>query len=365
MAKKASPKRRCSTAGCKGRGRYLGRIMIDGRYAFLGYYCSKRERTAAQEAKRRELAAAIEQAAKPKSETITCAEWCDRYLAKVEREQKASSLGTARQALKRFREEFSDRPIGSIEDVEAEDWIHAVPPSSVPQVVTCMNYAVKMRVIPHNPFRGKSKRGRGRADTPPPTVKQLEALLDACDVLGDYAPQMRALIVFAAYTGMRPGELYELRWSDIDLASNRITVSRRLYRGAVGTPKSNKPKTIALPPPARDVLLRQPTRTSELVFVSMRGKQLAAASVSQYWALVKARAGLDFDFYLATKHYGVHLLYRLGLSKRAIAAQCGWSEKAVDDLLRIYGHNDLVALAEVDALYAMHDSMHEAPDPAS
>ena len=64
---------------------------------------------------------------------------------------------------------------------------------------------------------------------------------------------------------------------------------------------------------------------------------------------------------LATKHYGVHLLYKLGLSKRAIAAQMGWSEDAVDGLLRVYGHADLVALSEVDALYSMHDSMHGHP----
>jgi integrase len=161
---------------------------------------------------------------------------------------------------------------------------------------------------------------------PPPAVKELERLLDACDALGDYADQMRALVVVGAYTGMRPGELFELRWSDIDLASNRITVGRRLYRGTVDTPQGNKPKTIALPPPARDVLVRQPTRAGELVFVSKTGKRLAAPTLSHYWATVKARAGLEHDFYLATKHYGVHLLYKLGISKRAIAAQMGWSE---------------------------------------
>lgn len=142
-------------------------------------------------------------------------------------------------------------------------------------------------------------------------------------------------------------------------------MSRRLYRGLVDTPKSNKPKTIALPPPARDVLLRQPTRGVELVFVSKTGKQLTAPTVCQYWALVKARAGLDFDFYLATKHFGVHLLFRLGLSKRAIAAQMGWSEDAVDGLLRVYGHADQVALSEVDALYAMHEPTHSTANPAS
>jgi hypothetical protein len=61
---------------------------------------------------------------------------------------------------------------------------------------------------------------------------------------------------------------------------------------------------------------------------------------------------LDFDFYLASKHYGVHLLYKLGLSNRAIGAQMGWSERAVESLLRVCGHIDLIALEEVDALYA-------------
>ena len=74
-------------------------------------------------------------------------------------------------------------------------------------------------------------------------------------------------------------------------------------------------------------------------------------TLSHYWAQVKARAGLEFDFYLASKHYGVSLLYRLDLSKRAIAAQMAWSEKQEDKLLAVYGHIDLIALSEVDALY--------------
>ena len=75
-------------------------------------------------------------------------------------------------------------------------------------------------------------------------------------------------------------------------------------------------------------------------------------TLSGYWGKVLARAGLDHDFYLASKHFGVHLLYKLGLSSRAIGAQMGWSEKAVESLLRVYGHVDLIALSEVDALYA-------------
>jgi integrase len=120
-------------------------------------------------------------------------------------------------------------------------------------------------------------------------------------------------------------------------------------------PKSNQTRTVALPPPARDALLRLRAMPGyemvELVFLSKTGRRLSQAVLSGYWSQVKASAGLDFDFYLATKHYGVHLLYKLGLSQRAIAAQMGWAESAVEKLLAVYGHVELVALGEIDRLY--------------
>lgn len=52
----------------------------------------------------------------------------------------------------------------------------------------------------------------------------------------------------------------------------------------------------------------------------------------------------------------------------------GWSEKAVESLLQVYGHIDLIALAEVDALYEGNvvplrsrtdaTPTHEAPEAA-
>jgi uncharacterized protein len=162
-----------------------------------------------------------------------------------------------------------------------------------------------------------------------------------------------------------------LEWGDIDFEGNRIYVQRRLYQGVLDRPKNGKAKTIALTPPAKEALHglpsfdQPPVEGAELVFRSKQGKRLSQPTLTAYWAQVRARASLEHDFYLATKHLGVHLLYKLGLSKRAIAAQMGWSEKNVGDLLRIYGHADLVALAEVDALYADAQAMHEERDPAS
>jgi integrase len=334
-------------------GLYLGRDE-NGRetYEWIGRFATVKERDEAVMRRRIEREGEAAQASRPAGERITCAGFVDQYLARYARERKDSSYDTARSSLARFRADFGERTLASIERHEAIAWAGYVPPSRVPIVVTLFNVAVDEELIDKNPFRGLGHRTRGRRDEHPPTAEEFDRLLAGCAALGDYGPQMEALLIFGAYTGMRPGELFALEWSDIDLKANRVHVQRRLYRGKLGTPKSNKAKTIALPPPARDVLLRQPTRSGVLVFRSKVGKRLSQPTLSGYWGKVKAASGLDFDFYLASKHYGVHLLYKLGLSSRAIGAQMGWSEKAVESLLQVYGHIDLIALSEVDVLYA-------------
>jgi integrase len=358
-----------------GKKKWMGRVFTgrdeNGKqlYYWVGRFDTKRERDDAVAKARSERP----WESKP-PEAMTCGDWTDRYLARYERlvdkgELKWSSLDTTRTAIKAFRRDFADRPLTSIEPVEAEDWTTTVPPAAVAQAVAVFNYAVRMHATPYNPFLGLGgKRSRGRRDMAPPTVEELERLRDACDALGPYARQMRDFLDFAGLTLMRPGEMFELRYDDVDLRTNRIVVSRRLLRGRVDTPKSNRSKTIALPPPARDILVRQPTRGRDdgLVFVGKTGTRMNASLLSLYWSNVRSRAGLDatYDFYRCSKHWGVHRLYLLGLSARAIAAQAGWRESAVDALLTVYAHKDLVALAEVDALYASDRDADRDADPA-
>jgi hypothetical protein len=64
--------------------------------------------------------------------------------------------------------------------------------------------------------------------------------------------------------------------------------------------------------------------------------------------------------YEATKHYGVHALYVAGVSSRTIGKLAGWSEAEVEAMLRIYGHADVAAQAEIDALYAGERSLLKA-----
>jgi integrase len=285
----------------------------------------------------------------------------DRYLDEYAERYKHSSATTNRYRLEQFRRKFGNRVVVSITRAEAKDWARTVYPGIMGPVSAMFTWAIgeeEVDGLERNPFRGLSQgfgRRTGRADQNPPTLEELGQLRDACEVLGpEHGSRVRDLLDFAALTLLRPGELYELRYPDVDLAHNRIRVSRRIYKGYVDVPKNGAPKTIALVPPAREILLRQPTRSREdgLVFVSQTGRQLSSTTFSRYWQRVTARAGLHCDFYLASKHYGVSRLYRLGLSERAIASQAGWSVRSVEGMLDVYGHRINTALDEVQALYA-------------
>jgi integrase len=70
-------------------------------------------------------------------------------------------------------------------------------------------------------------------------TEEVEALLRAVpnDPLGRVE---RMMYLTAAMTGMRQGELFALRWRDVDWSARRIRVRRNYVRGEFGTPKSKR-----------------------------------------------------------------------------------------------------------------------------
>lgn len=346
---------------------YLGRDENSRqRFWWVGRFATRRERDDAVARARTERPW---ESAAP-SDEMTCDQWVDRFLDRMEsgalrtkagRCFKDSSIDTARGSLKAFRNEFGERTPGSITRVEAEDWAERVPPSKLPIVVTLMNELYRAEIIDRNRFEGLSRRSEGRKNERPPSEEEMVLLLDGCSALGDaYAPMMRALLTFGAFTLMRPSELIALDWQDVDLdagANGRARVQRRFYRGRTDLPNSNKERTITLVPSARDALdsllgLRG-YYPHGLVFRNKTGGQLTAPTLTAYWKEVRARSRIDRDFYTCTKHYGVwYMKVRLGLPDAAIAAQAGWSERSVTKMVETYAHAvDERRLDEIDAAF--------------
>jgi integrase len=68
---------------------------------------------------------------------------------------------------------------------------------------------------------------------------ELEAVLRAVDT-GDFGRVHRSIILAAAMSGLRMGELLALRWLDVDWRAHRIRVRRNYVRGHLGSPKSRR-----------------------------------------------------------------------------------------------------------------------------
>jgi integrase len=244
-------------------------------------------------------------------------------------------------------------------------WAHRppVPRGYRPAIVALYNHAIDEDDVPlaRSPARGLGHRPRSkRSQMAPPTEGEFERLLSACSALGEYAPRMRELMLFAAFQLMRPSELYALKESHIDFKAMRIRKQDRIYKGKHDVPKTGI-VTVALTPPALSAIVGRPTGR-EYVFMSKTGKPLSQGTLSGYWAQVKARAELAFDFYHATKHYGVHYMWTvLELSPRAIAAIAGWKTGTVTAMLETYGHADVGAFEEVDAAFAGVDAAEREP----
>ncbi|MEM7675436.1 MAG: site-specific integrase [Myxococcota bacterium] len=61
----------------------------------------------------------------------------------------------------------------------------------------------------------------------------------------DY-PQWSALFWMALRTGLRRGELFALRWNDIDFSDGSVRVVRSVYRGRLGPTKNGKERTVPM-----------------------------------------------------------------------------------------------------------------------
>lgn len=92
----------------------------------------------------------------------------------------------------------------------------------------------------------------------------------------EHAPDVWPMIATAVYAGLRLGELYGLRWTDVALDAGRLDVMRS-YKGL---PKSGKPRHVPINPELarilRDWKKRAPVNAENLVFpiVGKRGARM-------------------------------------------------------------------------------------------
>ena len=157
---------------------------------------------------------------------------------------------------------------------------------SVKHILTLLarivNFGVKRNLCDPLPFHIK-KPTVNNLKTEDLNTKQLQNLLKAIDA--DDNEHARGIMKLALFTGMRKGEMFRLKWSDVDFERGFITIRN---------PKGGTDQKIPLNDAAKTLLEGHPHEGSEFVFPGQGGGQRTTikAPVNR----IKDRAGLPKDF---------------------------------------------------------------------
>jgi integrase len=147
-----------------------------------------------------------------------------------------------------------------------------------------------------NPFANlRTTASRGRKDITALSTGEVTALASAARrVHGqEYGAEVAALIILAAYSGMRRGKLAVLSWADVDFKAGPINVSKTLSADVeVLAPTNSKPRVIALPPIAANALRVVPRHLHRSrVFSTSNGKLLTRGNFHYVWQPRPRRCG--------------------------------------------------------------------------
>lgn len=209
-----------------------------------------------------------------------------------------------------------------------------------------LNTAIKPDKILHeNPCQID---GYGTYDTPERTPATVEQVLTLAEHM---PPRYRALIIVAAFSSLRWGELAALRRRDVDTAEGVVRVPRKLAalrnRLEFGPPKSQAGKrAVVLPPFAVEILEAHlmefvDAHPDSIIFTSSRGTLLRSSNFTQAtkWTKLRVELGLPEGFtFHDLRHTGNNLASATGANIRELMRRMGHSTMRA---ALIYQHGSL------------------------
>jgi len=215
-----------------------------------------------------------------------------------------------------------------------------------------LNHAEKTGGVEHNVARLASPPRVRPAQVEAPTPEQVRDILRAAEKQN---PAMATLLLLAALTGARRGELCAIRWSDIDRKTKTLAIERSVYQIPTGgwgekDTKSHAARRIGLDPVALEALQRHRARALTVageagveladdgfVFsVSPAGSEPMAPDQVTRLAAKLAKAG-GVDTHLHTlRHFAATQGIAAGFDAVTVSQRLGHADPSIT--LKVYSH---------------------------
>jgi integrase len=316
----------------------------------------------------------------PRAGRVLFAEWAARW-RETTTNLRPNTRALHNYLLRRFLlPAFADTVLADLDLMAVRSWLaglerEAVSPNTVAKayrlLARIMDTAVEAGLIVRNPCSVKGAATERAAEMRVATIAQVAALAQAID------PRFRALVLVAAYAGLRWGELVGLRVKRVDLLHSRISVAEQATEidghFTWGPPKTEAGRrTVTLPAVAATAVAEHLATYSQpgpngLVFTSTEGGLLLRSNFNRrIWRPATRAAGLEGLRFHDLRHTSATLSIAAGASTRELMARMGHSSSAA--ALR-YQHvmagRDAAIAAALDELIEAASTLAETPPSAS
>lgn len=212
--------------------------------------------------------------AKDRARTVvTVSVLLDRWLELAARDRSPTTLYTYRGYIRReILPAIGTVPVGEV-TAEHLDWLYSallargMQPGSIRQVHAIVRRAYKQAImwqwVTTNPAAMTTPPAVRTAQLRPPSPSVISELIQRARADD---PQLASLLLFAAVSGARRGEICALRWSHVDLETGTVTISRATVDIAghitEKDTKTHAARLIALPPVVVADLIAQRERVT-------------------------------------------------------------------------------------------------------
>ncbi len=238
--------------------------------------------------------------------------------------------------------QFGDRFIHSLTTSDIRSWIgnmDKISPKRINNLLIPLRAifadALHDGIIDKNPMERVKNLKVETREADPFTLEEIGKILEVAQ------GQMKNMIQFALWTGLRTSELMALEWGDIDWNKKTVFVRRAFVSGQVKDTKTvSGRREILLLPGAIEALIRQKEFTAVENAIIFRHPYSGEPwkhpkQIGKLWEVILRKAGVKFRNPYQTRHTYASMLLSAGENPMFVAHQMGHKDWGM--IRKVYG----------------------------